>query len=229
MEVDARIAANLDRVRGAVRAAEARYGREPGVVTLVAVSKTKSPAMITAAINAGQTVFGESYVQEARQKIKAVDNDRVEWHFVGPVQSNKTRHIAALFSWVHGVDRESIAKRLSQQRSSGLAALNACIQVNISGEKTKSGVLPEEVEEILVSTAALPRLKVRGLMVIPAPEADFGRRRRVFGKMRRIFDGYSRPYALDVLSMGMSGDFEAAIAEGATMIRLGTAIFGSRG
>ncbi len=228
METDARIAASLARVKDAIGAAEAQYGRAPGAVKLLAVSKTRPPAMIAAALAAGQTAFGESYVREAREKIEAIGDDKAEWHFIGPVQSNKTRHIASLFSWVHSVDRESVARRLSQQRSPELPALNVCIQINISAEKTKSGVAPADVGEILASAAALPGLKVRGLMAMPAPETEAARQRQAFAAVRRIFDAHSAAYDLDTLSIGMSGDFRAAIAEGATIIRLGTAIFGAR-
>ena len=228
MENDLSITDGIARANGAVRAAEVKYGREPGSVKLLAVSKTMPASAVTEALAAGQTAFGESYVQEARQKIAELGHDRVEWHFIGPMQSNKTRRVASLFSWVHGVDREVIARRLSGQRPAELPLLNVCVQVNISAEPSKSGVAPGELAEILETTAALPGLHLRGLMMMPGRESDVGRQRRVFAEARRIFDAHSGVYALDTLSMGMSGDFEAAIAEGATMIRLGTLIFGAR-
>ncbi len=221
------IATNLKRVTDAIRAAEVKYGRAPGCVKLLAVSKTKPAAVISEAIAAGQTAFGESYVQEAQQKIERIGGGRIEWHFIGPIQSNKTRRIASLFAWVHGVDRGAVARRLSGQRPPGLPALNVCIQVNLSAEKTRAGVAPAGVGEMLETAAVLPGLKVRGLMAIPAP-AGSDRQRRAFAAVKHIFDAYSGAYALDTLSLGMSGDFEAAIAEGATLVRLGTAVFGAR-
>ena len=222
------IAANLDRVRNAVMEAEARYNRSPGCVNILAASKAQTTEAVAAAIAAGQTRFGESYVQEARKKIAETHDDELEWHFIGPIQSNKTRRIASLFSWAHGVDRESIAERLSEQRPSELPDLNVCIQVNVSGEQAKSGVAPGDVEELMESVSALPKLKLRGLMAIPAPETDVARQRKAFAHVKRIFDNCVEAYEMDVLSMGMSNDFEAAIAEGATLVRLGTAIFGER-
>ena len=228
MADDTSIAARLRRVETAVRAAETRYGREPGSVRLLAVSKTKPVSMLVEAINAGQHAFGENYMQEAQPKIEALSERKIEWHFIGPVQSNKTRTIARLFDWAQSVDRLSIATRLSRQRSEEMPALNICLQVNIGAETSKVGVAPEAVAELLSSVAALPRLKVRGLMTIPAPTAGFARQRRAFAQMRCVFDAQAAKYGLDTLSMGMSDDFEAAIAEGATMIRLGTALFGAR-
>ena len=227
MDADS-IAASLARITDAVRATEAKYGRASGSVKLLAVSKTRPAAVVAGAFAAGQTAFGESYVQEGKRKIKEVGNDAIEWHFIGPVQSNKTRAIASLFSWIHSVDQEAIARRLSHQRPPGLAALNICIQVNISGEKTKSGTSPGEVGKILAATTALPGIRVRGLMAIPAPASEVVAQRQAFATMKRIFDEHCGAHQLDTLSMGMSGDFKAAIAEGATMVRLGTAIFGTR-
>ena len=228
MESAASIAANLQRVTAAIRAAETNHGRERGSVSLLAVSKTKPVETIIAAADAGQIAFGENYVQEAQKKIETLSEHNLEWHFIGPIQSNKTRHIAALFAWVHSVDRVSIAERLSRQRPAGLPDLNVCIQINISGEETKAGAAPAQIKEILDLSAGLPGLKLRGLMAIPAPTSDIVVQRRIFAEARRIFDSCADAYALDTLSMGMSGDFESAIAEGATIVRLGTAIFGAR-
>ncbi len=226
------IAANLKRVRDAVAEAEAKYDRKPGCVKILAASKTQTVETVAVAIAAGQTRFGESYVQEAQKKIAEIGDSEIEWHFIGPIQSNKTRRIASLFSWVHGVDRESIARRLSEQRPAESPRLNVCIQVNVSGEATKSGVQPGGVETLLETISAAPglktRLKIRGLMAIPAPDADGTRQRKAFAAVRHIFDKYAEAYEMDTLSMGMSGDFDAAIAEGATLVRLGTAIFGER-
>lgn len=222
------VAANLKRVQDAVAEAEAKYNREPGGVRILAASKAQTVETVAAAIAAGQTRFGESYVQEARKKIAELGGDALEWHFIGPVQSNKTRHIASLFSWVHSVDRESVARRLAEQRPAESPRLNVCVQVNLSGEATKSGVGSGGVENLLAAVAASPRLKLRGLMAIPAPDADGARQRKAFAEVRNIFDEYAGAYEMDTLSMGMSGDFDAAIAEGATLVRLGTAIFGER-
>ena len=228
MEAPASIAANLERVTAAISAAEIKYGCKAGSVKLLAASKAQPVDAVTAALAAGQIAFGENYVQEAQRKIERIGNRGIEWHFIGPIQSNKVGRIAAFFAWVHSVDRASLARRLSQQRPTEAAVLNVCIQVNISGEKTKSGIEPANIKELLDSSADLPGLKVRGLMAIPAPATDFAAQRCIFAKVKRIFDAHSGSYALDTLSMGMSGDFVAAIAEGATMIRLGTAIFGTR-
>ena len=228
MQSGASMMANLERVRESVRVAEVKCGREPGDVKILAVSKAKPLSMIVEAIALGQMAFGESYVQEAQQKIEKINNDQVEWHFIGSIQSNKTRRIASLFSWVHSIDRESIMKRLSVQRPSTLPDLNVCIQVNISGEETKSGVSLANIEEILQSAVGLPGIKVRGLMVVPATTSDVRYQRHIFAVAKDIFNNYSSLDAFDTLSMGMSSDFESAIAEGATMVRLGTAIFGAR-
>jgi pyridoxal phosphate enzyme (YggS family) len=198
-------------------------------VQLVAVSKTFSADAIRAALGHGQSRFGESYVQEALSKIAALADAEIEWHFIGPIQSNKTREIAAHFDWVHGVDRLKIAQRLNDQRPAQLAALNVCIQVNISGEATKSGVAPDQVESLARAVLALPRLKLRGLMAIPAPRDAFEEQRAACAALRAVFERLrARGIELDTLSMGMSDDLEAAIAEGATLVRVGTAIFGAR-
>ena len=222
------VATALKRVTAKIEAATEACGRDAGEIKLVAVSKTKPTAMIVEAIAAGQTAFGENYVQEACRKLESIDDPRIEWHFLGSIQSNKTRRIAASFPWVHGIDRGSILQRLSRQRPAELPPINVCVQINLNGEKTKSGVAPENAQRLLDIAAGLPGVKLRGLMVIPPPAGRIECQRRVFAKARSIFDGFSRAYSLDTLSMGMSGDFEAAIAEGATLIRLGTVIFGRR-
>ncbi len=223
------IAHHLDEVRRRIAGAEARFGRARGAVQLVAVSKTVPVDAIRAAVRAGQARFGESYVQEALTKIRQLTDLALEWHFIGPIQSNKTREIAEHFDWVHGVDRLKIAQRLNDQRPVERAPLNVCIQVNISGEASKSGVAVAELESLAREVAALPRLKLRGVMGIPAPETDFERQRAACARLRaaaeRLCGG---GLDIDTLSMGMSGDLEAAIAEGATLVRIGTAIFGAR-
>ncbi|MBP0627903.1 YggS family pyridoxal phosphate-dependent enzyme [Cupriavidus sp. AcVe19-1a] len=226
------IAANLQAVRQRIAAAAQQAGRQPGDIALLAVSKTVSADRVRAAAEAGQFAFGENYVQEGVEKIAALADlrDRLQWHFIGPLQSNKTRLVAEHFDWVHAIDRLKIAERLSAQRPAGMAPLQLCIQVNISGEASKSGVAPADVPALAQAVAALPGLRLRGLMAIPEPEDDPVAQRRPFATMRSLLRGL-REAGLDVdtLSMGMSGDMEAAIAEGATMVRIGTAIFGARG
>ncbi|MGB8434825.1 MAG: YggS family pyridoxal phosphate-dependent enzyme, partial [Burkholderiales bacterium] len=178
---------------------------------------------------AGQRDFGESYAQEALAKIAALADLDLTWHFIGPVQSNKTRPIAESFAWVHTVDRLKVAERLAAQRPAAMPALQVCIEVNVSGEATKAGVTPDEVRPLATAVSRLPRLKLRGLMAIPAPTADPVLQRGHFGSLRALRDALNRDgFALDTLSMGMSDDFEAAIASGSTMVRVGTAIFGPR-
>jgi len=202
-------------------------------VTLLAVSKTFGVDAIAEAHAAGQRCFGENYVQEAVEKVAALEGlvPRPEWHLIGPIQTNKTRVVAATFDWVHSVDRLKVAERLSAQRPAGLAPLSVCVQVNVSGEASKSGVAPAEVEAIARAVAALPRLRLRGLMGIPEPVAgaDLAAQRRPFRALRTLFDQLrSDGLALDTLSAGMSDDLEAAVLEGATMVRIGSAIFGRR-
>lgn len=226
------IAANLQAVRQGIAAAAQQAGRQPADVALLAVSKTVSPDRIRAAYAAGQREFGENYVQEGIDKIAALADlrDRLQWHFIGPLQSNKTRPVAEHFDWVHTIDRLKIAERLSAQRPAGMPALQVCIQVNISGEASKSGVAPAEVPALAHAVAALPNLRLRGLMAIPEPGHDPAAQRRPFAAMRAMLQALRADgLALDTLSMGMSGDMEAAIAEGATVVRIGTAIFGARG
>ena len=207
--------------------------RMPQSVTLLAVSKTFGADAVIEAAEAGQYAFGENYLQEAIDKMAAVHVARpdllLEWHFIGPIQSNKTRPIAEYFEWVHSVDREKIARRLSEQRPAHLPPLNICLQVNISGEPSKSGVAPEEVMQLAQQVAGMPNLKLRGLMAIPEPADDPEQQRAPLRRMRELLTSLQTAgLALDTLSMGMSSDLEAAIAEGATIVRIGTAIFGKR-
>ncbi len=225
------IAANLQAVHRGIAAAAQQAGRAPEDVALLAVSKTVGPGIVREAFDAGQRAFGENYVQEGVEKIVALADLRsqVAWHFIGPLQSNKTRLVAEHFDWVHAIDRLKIAQRLSEQRPAGMAALQVCIQVNISNEASKSGVAPEDLPELARAVAALPGLRLRGLMAIPEPASDPAAQRRPFAAMRSLLQSLQAAgLALDTLSMGMSGDMDAAIAEGATIVRIGTAIFGAR-
>lgn len=224
------ISANLQAVTERIAAACRAAGREPGSVALLAVSKTFSAAEVRAAAAAGQRAFGESYVQEALPKLAALADLPLEWHFIGPLQSNKTRPVAEHFAWVHSVERLKVAERLSAQRPAGLPPLNVCVQVNVSGEASKSGCAPHEAPALCRAVAQLPKLRLRGLMAIPEPEPEnsalTGRR---FAALRELRDALAAEgLPLDTLSMGMSHDLEAAIMEGATMLRVGTAIFGER-
>lgn len=223
------ISANLQAVNARIAAAARLAGRDPASVRLLAVSKTKLAEDVRAAAAAGQHAFGENYVQEGADKVAALRDLAVEWHFIGPLQSNKTRLVAGSFDWVHGIDRLKIAERLSAQRDAHLPPLQVCIQVNVSGEDSKSGVQPAELAPLALAVAALPRLCLRGLMCIPEPSEDAGLLRRRFGLLRELKDELmGRGLVLDTLSMGMSDDLELAIAEGATIVRVGTAIFGER-
>ena len=219
----------LDTVRTRIREAERRYRREPGSVTLLAVSKTKPPEAVRAAVAAGQRAFGENHLQDAMAKVEALGGESVSWHFIGAVQSNKTRPIARHFDWVHGIDREKIAVRLSAGRPAERGPLDVCIEVDASGEDTKSGISPEGVEPLARIVRELPGLRLRGLMAIPRPEPDFESQRIPFRLLREILDDLNaKGLGLDTLSMGMTRDLEAAIAEGATIVRIGTAVFGPR-
>ncbi len=212
-----------------ISAAERRYGRPPGSVTLLAVSKTRPAMDIEELARAGQKAFGESYAQEAIGKIAALAHLPLEWHFIGPIQSNKTRLIAEHFHWVHSVDRLKVAKRLSEQRPQVLPPLQVCLQVNVSGEASKAGVAPEQATELARVIADLPRLRLRGLMAIPAPADELAVQRVPFRRLWALRERINRSgLGLDTLSMGMSADLEAAVAEGATIVRIGTAIFGPR-
>jgi hypothetical protein len=214
---------NLQAVRARIAQAAAAGGRAPESVALVAVSKTQAAPMLAEARAAGQRAFGENYVQEAVEKMDSLRDPSIEWHLVGPLQSNKTRVVAARFDWVHSVETEKVARRLSEARLDSQAPLNVLIQVNVSGEDSKSGVAPGEVPALAAAVAAMPRLRLRGLMAIPEPGAGVDRYRA----LKSLFDGLV-PLGADTLSVGMSDDMELAIAEGATMVRVGTAIFGAR-
>jgi len=219
----------IDAVRDRIRVACAAYGRTPEDVTLLAVSKTFGPDAVQAAHAAGQTAFGENYIQEAVGKITALKHLPLQWHCIGPIQSNKTRLVAEHFDWVHTVDRLKIAQRLSEQRPQVLAPLQVCIQVNVDGGPTKSGVAPDDALALALALAKLPRLHLRGLMCIPEPAADFVAACEAFKRARALFDALNaKGLKLDTLSMGMSADMEAAIACGSTMVRVGSAIFGER-
>ncbi len=223
------ISANLQAVRARIHEAALKWGRNPADITLLAVSKTWPASSVEDAAAAGQRAFGENYVQEGVDKVAELQSLQLEWHFIGPLQSNKTRRVAETFDWVHSIDRLKIAERLSEQRPDSLAPLQVCLQVNVSGEDTKSGVALEEASELAKRIALLPRLKLRGLMAIPAPIEDFSLQRLAFRRLRETFEQLnSSGLSIDTLSMGMSHDLEAAIAEGATMVRVGTAIFGER-
>jgi pyridoxal phosphate enzyme (YggS family) len=224
---------NLQAVRQRITDAANSAQRDVHGVELLAVSKTFGADAVIAAAEAGQGAFGENYLQEALEKIAEVKATRpdleLEWHFIGPIQSNKTRPIAEHFDWVHSVDRLKIAQRLSEQRPAGLPPLNVCLQVNISGEASKSGVLPSETLAVAQAIAALPRLQLRGLMAIPEAVGDAEQQRLPFRQMHALLDQLRvEGLKLDTLSMGMSGDMAAAIAEGATIVRIGSAIFGTR-
>jgi pyridoxal phosphate enzyme (YggS family) len=223
------IPANLQAVKARIEAACAAAGRDCAEVALLAVSKTWPAQLVREASACGQRAFGESYVQEGLAKIQALAGLDLEWHFIGPLQSNKTRAVAENFSWAHGIDRLKIAERLSDQRPAGLLPLQVCVQVNVSGEASKSGVAPEEAPELCRAVAALPGLCLRGLMAIPEPTPDVSLARSRFGALRALRDRLTADgFHMDTLSMGMSDDLEAAIMEGATIVRIGTALFGER-
>ena len=220
---------NLQAVKGRIAGAARAAGRDPDAVALLAVSKTHAPALIEEAFRAGQRAFGENYVQEAAEKMDALAHLPIEWHLVGPLQSNKTRLVAERFQWVHTVDREKIARRLSEQRPQALPPLEVLLQVRVSGEASKSGVAPLEVAALAKAVAALPRLRLRGLMAVPEPTGDEGLQRARFRQVRELHESLKQEgFELDTLSLGMSADLQAAIAEGSTMVRIGTAIFGER-
>ena len=223
------LAERLEAVRERIRVAEARCGRAPGSVTLLAVSKAVAAEQIRACHGLGQHAFGENYLQEALQKIEATQGLPLAWHFIGPLQSNKCRRVAQHFAWAHTIDRLKVARRLSELRPAGAPALNVCIEVNLSGETSKHGVDVAELWALAAAVAALPALRLRGLMTVPAASASPDAQRHPFRRLCQLQESLrERGLALDTLSMGMSGDLEAAIAEGATLVRVGTAIFGPR-
>ncbi len=227
------IAQNMQAVEASIVAAANAAGRDRADVQLLAVSKTFPPEAVLEAVAAGQLAFGENYLQEALDKMTSVGaalpGRQLEWHFIGPIQSNKTRPIAANFDWVHTVERLKIAQRLAEQRPAERGPLNICLQVNISGEASKSGVHPDELPELARQVLLLPQLRLRGLMAIPEAESDQTRQRAAFAALRMLAESLRKQgIALDTLSMGMSADLAAAVAEGSTMVRVGSAIFGSR-
>jgi pyridoxal phosphate enzyme (YggS family) len=223
------LAVLVNHVRSRIRISAEAAGRDPASVTLVAVAKGKPPALIRQAASAGVTDFGESYVQEAVVKMAELADLPLRWHFIGGIQSNKTRAIAERFAWVHSVDRLGVAKRLSEQRPFHAPPLNVCIQVALADETRKGGIEPALLAELAHRIAELPRLQLRGLMCVPPPLPDTQAQRRLFAGLRSLLEGLNAEgLKLDTLSMGMSGDFEAAIAEGATLVRIGTALFGAR-
>jgi PLP dependent protein len=220
-----RLASVLARIEQACR----RAGRDPAAVTLLAVSKQQPVEVVRAAADAGQRHFGENYVQEALAKIGALRDRPLAWHFIGQLQSNKTRDVAESFQWVHTVDRARIAERLSAQRPHYAGPLDVLLQVKLAEEATKGGVVPGELPALAEVVAGMPRLRLRGLMCIPAEQADEALQREPFRRLRELCEALNRHgHALDTLSMGMSADLEAAVAEGATIVRLGTAVFGPR-
>ena len=226
---EAQLKHNIATVLERVRLAESKYQRISHSCELLAVSKTRPFEDLQRAYDLGLRAFGENYLQEALDKIQALEALDISWHFIGPIQSNKTRAIAENFHWVHSVERLKIARRLSEQRPEGLPPLNICLQVNISGEDSKSGAKPEELPALVAAVSELPRLKLRGLMAIPAPCPDPDLQRAPFARLKALLDQLQLDNpALDTLSMGMSSDLEAAIAEGATLVRVGTDIFGPR-
>ncbi|MGJ7915712.1 YggS family pyridoxal phosphate-dependent enzyme [Massilia sp. LXY-6] len=227
------IAGNLQAVEATIQRACEAASRPRSTVQLLAVSKTFPAEAVLEAVSAGQRAFGENYLQEGIDKIaavaKALPDTRLEWHFIGPIQSNKTRPIATSFDWVHTVERLKIAQRLSEQRPFALGPLNICLQVNISGEASKSGIPPAELPALAQAVAALPNLRLRGLMAIPEPQEDPELQRVPFARLRELAQAIVKSgIHLDTLSMGMSGDMHAAILEGATIVRVGSAIFGAR-
>ncbi len=217
---------NLQAVLQRIGRAAAAAGRDPGEVTLLAVSKTHPAAFVEQALAAGQRAFGENYVQEAVEKMDAVRNSglQAEWHLIGPLQSNKSRLVAERFDWVQSVASEKVARRLSEHRTARQAPLNVLIQVNVSGESSKSGIAGEQVPSLAQAIHKLPRLRLRGLMAVPEPGADVARYR----ELRRLYESLQSEFRFDTLSVGMSDDLERAVAEGATLLRIGTAIFGAR-
>ncbi len=223
---------NITAVQKRLQQAASDAGRNPAEIQLLAVSKTRNIAQISQAITAGVFCFGENYLQEAMDKIDQLDDSRLDWHFIGPLQSNKTRQAAENFAWVHTVDRVKIAQRLSAQRPDDMPALNICLQINIDNEESKSGFNQDQAVEVAATIAQLPKLKLRGLMAIPKPRTVYKEQRQAFAQLRVLMEQINSTldncHKLDTLSMGMSADLEAAVAEGATLVRVGTDIFGAR-
>jgi len=227
---DTPIAKNIAKLRHRIRNASQKYQRESGTITLLAVSKTQPAEAIRSAVAAGITDIGENYLQEALEKQAQLADLSVCWHFIGPLQSNKTRAVAEHFDWVHSIEREKIARRLSEQRPENLPPLNICLQVNISGEASKSGVSADQAAQLASAVADLPGLQLRGLMAIPAASRDPAQQSADFAAVRDLLVQLQQQHPqLDTLSMGMSADLEAAIANGSTLLRVGTGIFGPRG
>jgi pyridoxal phosphate enzyme (YggS family) len=223
------LSARVNHVRSRISHAALAAGRDPDAVTLVAVTKGKSAESIREAATAGVTDFGENYLKEALPKMDLLGDLAVNWHYIGQIQSNKTRPIAAAFSWVHSIDRLGVARRLSEQRPFHAPPLKVCLQVALISEPAKGGVAPVMLQQLATSVAQLPRLELRGLMCIPPPQEDAAAMRAMFARLRLLLDDLNaNGLKLDTLSMGMSADFESAIAEGATMVRIGTALFGAR-
>lgn len=223
---------NITAVQKRLQQAASDAGRNPAEIQLLAVSKTRNIAQISQAITAGVFCFGENYLQEAMDKIDQLDDSKLDWHFIGPLQSNKTRQAAENFAWVHTVDRVKIAQRLSAQRPDDMPALNICLQINIDNEESKSGFNQDQAVEVAATIAQLPKLKLRGLMAIPKPRTVYKEQRQAFAQLRVLMEQINSTldncHKLDTLSMGMSADLEAAVAEGATLVRVGTDIFGAR-
>ncbi|MBL4763233.1 MAG: YggS family pyridoxal phosphate-dependent enzyme [Gammaproteobacteria bacterium] len=226
---DISLAKRLQTVKQQISAAEQQFGRKTGSVRLLSVSKTRPLEDIITVFEQGQVDFGENYLQDAMGKIEATRHLALNWHFIGPIQSNKTRTLAENFSWVHSLERLKIARRLNDQRPTDLQPLNVCLQVNISREAQKSGVAPEDTLALALEVAQMPRLKLRGLMAIPKACDDFQEQRSLFKALANLYQQLNKKgLNMDTLSMGMSGDIDAAIAEGSTMVRVGSAIFGPR-
>ena len=223
---------NITAVQKRLQQAASDAGRNPAEIQLLAVSKTRNIAQISQAITAGVFCFGENYLQEAMDKIDQLDDSKLDWHFIGPLQSNKTRQAAENFAWVHTVDRVKIAQRLSAQRPDDMPALNICLQINIDNEASKSGFNRDQAVEVAATIAQLPKLKLRGLMAIPKLRTVYKEQRQAFAQLRVLMEQINSTldncHKLDTLSMGMSADLEAAVAEGATLVRVGTDIFGTR-
>lgn len=228
----ANIENNTTSVQRRLQQAARDAGRNPEDILLLAVSKTRTSAQVRTAMESGLSSFGENYLQEAVEKIAQLSNSAISWHFIGPLQSNKSRQVAEHFDWVHTVDRLKIAKRLSDQRAPDMPALNVCLQINIDNESSKSGLSPEQAIEVANSVALLPNLRLRGLMAIPKPSTEPAEQRQPFARLRALLEEINtrldNSQKLDTLSMGMSGDLEPAIYEGATIVRVGTDIFGPR-